>query len=211
MKFLFEQATKSDVKEAVKFIEGTTSAEIVVSVTSTSGTYRDADFLVGFIGCFFFVSLLAFAPDNFPAWTLPLGALLGFAVGVLASSQVWLLRSAVSPRARKLAAVLAAARAYFITQRLSRTKGRSAVLVYVSAFERAVCLVPDLGVPASLEKAFDSARTAMESALAQQDRAAFVTALKSLADPLKGAMPRADDDENELPDAPDEIQPGTKA
>lgn len=206
MKFLFTTETKADVKAAVKFIESTTSAEIVVSVAARSGTYRDADFLVGFVASFFFVTLLAFfAPESFPDWSLPLASLVGFALGVFASSQIWLLKSAISPRARKLDAVLAASRAYFVTNRLTRTKGRTAILVYVSAFERAVSIVPDLGVPETLSKVLAEAHDGMSRALASQDSAQFVLALKSIAPALRDAMPRADDDENELPDAPDEV------
>jgi putative membrane protein len=211
MKIFFEAAAKSEVKKAVQYIEGTSSAEIVVSVSHQSATYVDAEFLIGFVVSLLMLLVLTFSPAEFPFYAFPIAALLGFIVGVFGARQAPVLKSLVTPRARKRAAITTAAKVRFVDQGITRTKARSGILVFVSTFEQAVAIVPDLGVPKTLERAFLDAQAAMESALALQNLSAFVTALNSLAKPLEAAMPRSADDENELPDDVAEAADATKA
>jgi putative membrane protein len=48
--------------------------------------------------------------------------------------------------ARKIGAVRQAARGAFFDHRVSRTHGRTGILLYVSVFERRVEVVPDAGI-----------------------------------------------------------------
>jgi hypothetical protein len=64
-----------------------------------------------------------------------------------------------------------------------------------------VCFAFDLGVPhENLKDAFDAAQHDLEAALAQADVAQFTKRLTALATALEIEMPRAANDENELPD-----------
>jgi putative membrane protein len=201
MNAFFAQVAKEQVKQAVVAIESKTSAEIVVSVRGRSAAYRDADYLVGFIVAIAVLLTLTFAPVDFNANFFPFEVLAAFALGAVASAHVWLLKALILPRSRKRFEVARGADAYFHEAKLARTRGRTAILVYVSLFERMVCFAFDVGVPQeNLKGALDAAQHDLEAALAQADVTQFTKRLTLLATVLEIEMPRAADDENELPD-----------
>jgi uncharacterized membrane protein len=107
---------------------------LVVSVRGRSTTYRDADYLVGFIVAFAVLLALTFAPLEFNANLFPFEVLAASALGAVASAHMWLLKALSLPRARKRSEVIRAADAYFHQAKLARTRGRTAVLVCISLF-----------------------------------------------------------------------------
>jgi putative membrane protein len=94
-----------------------------------------------------------------------------------------------------------AARAAFFDLGISRTSGRTGILVYVSLFERRCVLLTDLGIePAALEPAWSAVKQELEQAVKRRGLPAFQRALQSLGPLLGGVHPRSEDDVNELPD-----------
>lgn len=99
-------------------------------------------------------------------------------------------------------AVECAARAAFVEQGVFRTQGRTGILVYISLFERRVALVGDVAIEeANLGEALANAKTNFQAALVAKDSLVATTdALRKLGEALSEALPRSNDDVNELAD-----------
>jgi putative membrane protein len=196
----FTDAARKRVTEAVVDVESRTAAEIVVVVRHRSGPWREVDLAVGAAVAFGVLLLLLFHPKPIAVEVMPLDVALSFAGGAVLCASLAPLKRALLPRKRVAEQVRAAARAAFVDQGVSRTRKRTGVLVYVSAFERCVEVVPDVGVDAKVVEA--QVRALSESVAAGPDFDAFVEALRALGPALAGSLPRGEDDVNELPDAP---------
>ena len=198
----YEDRAKSETRKAVVEIEAQTSAEIVVAMRRVAGDYRAADYLFGFAFAVITLVVMLFTEFEFRLLAFPGGAIVAFLFGAMASAHVGPLRRALTLPSRRHAEVRRAAREAFVDLGVSRTSGRTGVLVLVALFEREVEIVADVGIdPASLgdewTKAVASLRMAMEPK-PSFDR--FIERLRALAPPLHAALPRAIDDVNELPD-----------
>jgi putative membrane protein len=93
--------------------------------------------------------------------------------------------------------VTEAARAAFVELGVSKTRGRSGILVFISMLERTAEVVGDIGIAPECLRA---ELPALQAAVAKEDLRALVAALRAFSSPLCQAMPRAADDVNELPD-----------
>ena len=197
--FFTEQARKR-VTEAVVDVESHTAAELVVVVHRTSGAWREVDLAVGAAAAFGVLLLVLFHPKPIPVVAMPVDVALAFAAGAVLSASIAPLKRLLLPRRRVQAQVLTCARAAFVEQGVSRTRGRTGVLVYVSTFERRVEVVADIGVR---REVLDVPVQGLSRAVAQgADFEAFVEALRAFGPALGADLPRATDDINELPDAP---------
>jgi len=88
----------------------------------------------------------------------------------------------------------------FTERRVSGTRERTGLLLYLSAFERLGVLVPDLGVEALLPRAvLNDLEAGWAQAKGREDfEARVLQGLDTLVEPLAKALPRREDDENEL-------------
>ncbi len=196
----YTDAARTRVTEAVADVESRTAAEIVVVVRRTSGAWREVDLAVGALAGFAVLLLVLFHPKPIPVVAMPVDVALGFVAGAVLCANLSPLKRALLPRRRVTAQVLAQARAAFVEQGVSRTTGRTGLLVYVSTFERRVEIVPDVGVdPAAAQAELEALRSSLA---AGADLDAFLAKLRALGPPLGAALARSDDDVNELPDAP---------
>src|SRR5208282_5063169 len=100
-------------------------------------------------------------------------------------------KRALLPRKRVEEQVRMAARAAFVQQGVSRTRGRTGILVFVSMLERRVELVVDVGVDAKLLEAQGQALAA--SMKRGPDFEAFVAGVRALGPALSGALRRSAD------------------
>jgi putative membrane protein len=200
----FEDATKAKTAEVVKAIEARTAAEVVVSVHRTSGHYRHTDYLVGFVLSLVTLVAMLYVPQEFPLEYFPLDVALSFAVGTYASAALPGLRRRLTSRKLLEENVRRAARAAFMELGVGRTTARTGILVFVSAFERRLEVVADMGVDtAALGKEWEEALAKLSAAVADSSSPeTFFEALSLLAPPLERLLPRSADDVNELPDAP---------
>jgi putative membrane protein len=198
----FDERAKKEVAQAVREVEAQTCAELVVAVRHAAGRYRHVDYLAGALLSWAALMMLLFHPRAFAVATMPLDVALVFALGALASSKSPSLRRILSSRRQRNEDVRRAARATFVELGVSRTRSRAGILVYVAMLERAVELVPDVGVEvARLDPRWQDALAALNRALSVEPNLdAFVAALRLLGPPLGQLLPHADDDVNELPD-----------
>jgi putative membrane protein len=200
----FDDAAKARAAEEVKALEARTAAEVVVSVRRASGHYRHTDYLVGFVLSLVTLVAMLYLPPEFPLESFPVDVALSFATGAAVSAALPGLRRRLTSRKLLEENVRTAARAAFVELGVSRTTGRTGLLVFVSTLERRVEVVADIGVDtAALGREWEEALAKLSAAVATSESPEpFFEALRLLAPPLERVLPRSADDINELPDAP---------
>ena len=197
----YRDEAKQRTAAAVGRVESLTSAEVVVAVRRRSGDYRAAAYHTGLGAMGLVVAYLLVAPETYSVGAIALDACFGFFLAVVLVRNVDALARLLVPRGRRQTNVDRAARAAFYDLGISRTTGRNGILVFVSTFERAVAVVPDIGVDvAVLGAAYQAQLAELEKAVRRPSVSAFLSALEGLGPILGAVMPRAEDDVNELPD-----------
>jgi putative membrane protein len=125
--------------------------------------------------------------------------------GVLGGIATTVIRPAyrtLTPRRLRRQAVRLAAQATFYEKGIRHTRGRTGMLLYVSLVERMAEVVLDTAVREAVEdlgEDWTRRIDAIDDAL-RQGGVATAEALAELGPLLHAALPRAEDDENELPD-----------
>jgi putative membrane protein len=211
---LFSEDDRKAISAAVAEAEKKTSAEIVPVVATISDRYERAEDLVGLA-----MSLLAVAAtwtqfqrlrpssdwDESVELTIHLPYVLaimagGWVVGVLlAKALPWLKRLAVSRRAMT-ARVLIAAHHAFDALHAGSTIGGTGLVLYVSLFERRVCVWADRKIS---EKVPEGEWKGITELLVQalrdgKPRDGFVDAIRKAGELLEKPFPIQPDDTNEL-------------
>lgn len=188
------------VAEAIARVESQTSAEVVVAVRRQSGDYRAADWIAGVALAFVSLLLILFLPQPFAVHLIPLDVAVAFAVGALVATRSPRIERWLTPTSARRRRVHEGSRAAFVDLGVSRTRARNGILIYVSLLERAVEVVADVGVdPAALGADWTRGLEALDQSLSPRaDFARFQAAIEALGPVLGRAMPRADDDVDEL-------------
>lgn len=200
-KDFFSAEAKQSTAQSIRLVEQQTSAELVVAVRRRSGEYRPAAYHFGFFVCSLVVAYLLVVPTVYSVGAIAADALLGFGLGVALALNVspllrWLAREKALTRS-----VADAARVAFFDLGISRTRGRTGVLVFVSTFEQRAVVLCDIGVDeAALGPEWRERCAALTQAVKRGDLAGFERTLESLGPTLASALPRQHDDVNELPD-----------
>jgi len=185
---------------AVKAFEMQTSAELVITVKKQVRSYAEAHLFFGAVAAFLMLLFLLFFPIDFSTVLMPVDTIVAFAAGYGLSRMLPpLQRLAVAPTKRR-EGVDQAAKAAFVDLGVSKTTGRTGVLVYVAMFEGMVSIICDAGVTAEASLAAAKARTTLEAALARLDIRAFSATLEALGSAFAVTMARSEDDVNELSD-----------
>jgi len=201
MQAWFSPSTRAAVKAAVQDVESRTNAEIVVAVRKTSGTYFHADLLGGLVFAFASLAFFLYYPEPFAYTLFPLEQLVVLASGAFLTNAIHPLRRVLSGRRLLRASVDRSARATFMELRLGRTRGRNAVLVYVSIYERRAFVVCDVGLDeGQLGPTWIDLRDAMNHAVRDNDVPSFLLAVRAMGPILATEAPHTAADTNELPD-----------
>jgi putative membrane protein len=199
---LLSDADAREVEAAVTRVESGTAAELVVAVVPRSADHWHGRVIVSFawaIAAAFCV--LEFLPGHTPALAL-LGELAVFVLSFFVLGWPPLQRWLVSPRAAEQAAH---ARAFqlFAERGLYGTKGRTALLIFVSELERRVVLLGDATIHAQLGQAgwTEEVQRIIRRVREGRLKDGLLEVLSDLEPRLAAAAPRQLDDGNELPDA----------
>ena len=201
-KFL-DAAARTAFSRAIEAIEQASAAEVVVAVRRRSAVYLHANVAIGAA-----VAVAGLAAMLFSAHVFALTSILidPFVVGGVAGAVVELLpavKRLLSPRAMRQREVLRAARATFVERGVHRTRDRSGILVYISWLEREVAVIGDAGIERALPAEIHADAVRSLTAAISGGGAAVARQLERFAPALAAAMPRRDDDVNELLDAID--------
>ena len=214
---LFNASDRQQVEQAVAAAESHTSAEIVAAVAGASGRYDRPEDIIGlWTGLIFMCVTWALWTVEVPeqgSWgeksavlqliAMVLAVVLGFIVGAVVGSRVGWLRRLFTPHREMHAEVWSRARQVFFDRRVSRTAGRSGLLIYVSLYERMAAVVADDAVFDKLgPKALDELCSQLTAQLRHgTPTAAFCATIAAAGQRLAPVLPRAADDVNELGDA----------
>lgn len=193
------------VEAAVTRLEEATAAELVVVAAPRSGTYRDLAVLSGVVAAWLALCFVLFSPWHFSGLWLPLELpLVAFLVGWLVGKSPRTLRL-LAGRARCEAQVRQAAAEAFHTEAVHATRRRTGLLVYLSALEDRVVVVPDLGVEAEVpDAAWHDLRWGEGADPASPgDLDHFLAGLEAVGGILARALPAdAADNPDQIPNAP---------
>jgi putative membrane protein len=195
----FAPAAQARVREAVAAVEQRTSAEIVVALRRSSGRYRDAEYATGGLCAFALLLVFLYHPDPFDFTFLPLELLACFVAAAFACAHAPPLQRLLTSRRARDENVHAAARALFVDRGVVRTTRRTGILVYLSALERQVEIVADVGIDEeALGPHWREAKARMSAALVAGSLDAFLDALRALGPALAETLPHHDGDVLEL-------------
>lgn len=205
IKQFMSEDLKKKCADIVQDIESKTSAEIVIAVRSASDSYEDASWFGGCVlaalTAFVAFILDAFAILELSATTPVLAMLIAFILGKVLVRMVPALTRACIPQRQMMESLAVRAKARFIDLGMSRTSGRNGILFYVSLLERRVYVLPDIGVDEELlGEPWAKLKDDLDKSIAGLDLDAFEATMKKAGPILGAAMPRSEDDVNELPD-----------
>lgn len=201
-KFL-DAAARAAFTRAIEAIEQVSAAEVVVAVRRRSAPYLHANVAIGVAVAVAGLAAMLFSAEVFALTSILIDP---FVVGGAAGAAVELLpavKRLLSPRAMRQREVLRSARAAFVERGVHRTRDRSGILVYISWLEREVAVVVDAGIERALPAEIHADAVRSLTAAISGGGAAVARQLERFAPALAAAMPRRDDDVNELPDAID--------
>jgi len=203
-KDFFLPESRKRVGQTVEAIERGTSAEIVVTVRNRAGHYRQTDLYAGAALALVMLVYLLFDSQEFDVVWMPFDVIFAFVIGAVGVANAGgLRRFLTSPRLLRESAT-AAAHSAFYDLGISRTKGRTGVLVFVAIFERRVEVVGDIAIdPKALGSEWGAAAETLQAAIGgNPDFDGFLAALATMSAPLARVLPVQPDDVNELPNEP---------
>jgi putative membrane protein len=208
------------IAEAVAAAEGRSAGEIVTIVTPQSDPYRDVALAWSISIAFLALAALELAPSFYLGlierllglwaheWTPQqvLGIALTVAVpkflGMLLIMAWRPLRLALTPAPIKSARVHARALTCFRIGAEGRTTGRTGVLIYLSLAEHRAEIIADEAIASKVSPEVwgDAMHALLGPLRAGKAGDGMVAAISKVGAVLAEHLPRADDDENELPD-----------
>lgn len=136
----------SAVTDAVAALERRTDAEVVVVATGRSGSYADVPLIGALVAGFGALAFLAWAPISFAGALFPVYTAVAAGAGAFLTPRVPALVRLLAGQRRMRAQVREAAEAAFVQESVHGTRRRTGVLVYISALEQRVELLPDHGL-----------------------------------------------------------------
>jgi putative membrane protein len=181
-------------------IESKSSVELVVAVVPRSGAWPEAAPMAAIVasGLVFAGAMLVDHPLSDEE--LMLGPLAGLVVGWSLGTRWPALGRLFTSERRRAHQVELFARAAFQKAGLHHTRASTAVFAYLSLLERRAVLVPDRGARVALApEAWRAHEERLCAALHPASTGAVLAALQALGDDLAPALPRPDDDTDELP------------
>lgn len=186
------------ITEAVALIERRTDAEVVVVAVSRSGRYTDVSLRAALAGGLAALAVLSWSPVEFSGVLFPIYAAVAAGASGYAVSRIGGLTRRIAGTRRMRAQVREAAEAAFTQESVHGTRRRTGVLVYVSALEGRVEVLPDHGllgrIPGARFAELDVRCGSVDELLA---------GLVKLGDLLAEHVPYLNDDNpNEVGDAP---------
>jgi putative membrane protein len=199
---LLSAADAREVEAAIARVEQGTAAQVVVAVIPRSTEHWRGRVLVSLAwGLAAAFAVLEFLPGKRPAFALSAELAVGFAA-FLALGWAPAQRFLVSPKAAQQAAH---ARAFqlFAERGLYGTRGRTALLIFVSELERRVVLLGDATIHAQLGQAGWQQESKRLIARIREGRLreGLLEVLTDLEPRLAAAAPPEAGSPNELPDA----------
>ncbi len=179
-------------------LEEATDAEVVVVAAERSGSYADVAQMVGGLGALGTLGVLVLLP-----WTVH-GAMVVLDLALVWGVGAWLasghrLTASLAGAERRRSQVRRAAAAEFHLEAVHATPQRCGLLVYVSAWEGIVELIPDVGLEARIPRGKWAQATRQ---LTTESLEGFLTGLDAVGSVLAEHVPHSGARQITLDDAP---------
>ena len=197
-----DDETKKRLVAAIQAVESRSGAELVLVVRPQSDAYLHASTWAGVVAGVVALVFLLYSPFDFALhWFVVDPLVTGIAVA-LAVHFLPPARRALVPVGWRRRSVGRAAQATFFDHGVRMTKARIGILIYLSILEREGEILADKGVLDAVdERVFNRAtRALLDAFTAGADWPVIAERIEALGDVLGPAIPRGEDDENELPD-----------
>lgn len=196
------EASKRALTEAVKAVEAQSCVEVCIAVRPRSAGYWHAPLIVAVLTLVIAQAFMLFSHYEFSVTAIFIDPIVAALIVGIASAVILPLRRALTPRAVRDREVARMAHALFYEQGIRMTRDRIGILVFFSLLERRMEIVADVGVLAALtesewQKAKEHVQNVFEGGGSAQEVA---DALKTWGAICEPALPRSEDDINELPD-----------
>ncbi|HVS20327.1 MAG TPA: hypothetical protein VHD88_00690 [Pyrinomonadaceae bacterium] len=198
----FDQAGDA-IAQAVRDIEKTTDAEIVIVVRGRSGSYRHADYLCGALLAFIGLLFVLLSPFDFHTYWVPVDVALLFVIGAFVSSRSDVIRRLLTTDASRVKAARAGATAMFYEAGIANTHAENGMLIYLSLLERQMEVIADRAILKAVpalkwnHSLFELKQIAQKP---EPDR--LIKALRDLGALLAEHLPATGENPNELADGP---------
>lgn len=198
---MFTQDFLTQISTRIEEVERKSSVELVVVLSPSSGSYRELEGQCGFALVVILLIVAIYSPWTFLPEYLLGGVVVAYLSGYVLSVKAGWLRRLLTSVQRRRRQVESQANDAFVRKQVSHTRERTGLLLYVSEFERLVKFVPDTGiqgkVPTAIFNELES-RWSQVSSLSELEKA-ILEGLGPLGDILGESLPRAADDQDELP------------
>ena len=199
----FDQAAGETLAQAVRDIEKSSDAEIVIVVRGRSGTYRQADYLCGGILALAGLVFVLLSPFDFHTYWVPIDVVALFIAGAYGSSRTNFLRRALTTRKFRAQAARTGAAAMFYEAGIANTSAENGLLIYLSLLERRLEVIADRGILKAVpalkwnNSVFELKRVGRDPKPEK-----LVEAIRKVGLLLVEHLPATGENPNELPDGP---------
>lgn len=199
----FDQTASEALAQAIRDIEKTTDAEIVIVVRGRSGSYRHADYLGGSILAFIGLLFVLFSPFDFHTYWVPFDVAALFAVGAFVSSRSDTVRRLLTTGNFRAKAARAGAAAMFYEAGIANTHAENGLLVYLSLLERRLEVIADRGILRAVPALpWNHAVFELKKVGRKPEPESFTQFVRELGKLLAENMPATGENPNELADGP---------
>ncbi len=199
----FDQAASEALAQAVRDIEKTTDAEIVIVVRGRSGSYRHADYLSGSILAFIGLLFVLFSPFDFHTYWVPFDVAALFVIGAFVSSRSDMIRRLLTREGSRSKAARAGAAAIFYEAGIANTHAENGLLVYLSLLERRLEIIADRGILRAVPALpWNHAVFELKKVGRKPEPDSFTQSVRELGKLLAQNMPATGENPNELADGP---------
>jgi putative membrane protein len=199
----FDKAAGEALAQAVRDIESTTDAEIVIAVRGRSGSYRHADYLFGAIIALAGLIFVLFSPFEFHTYWVPIDVVILFIAGAFVCSRTNAIRRALTSKDFRAKAARTGAAAMFYEAGIANTSAENGLLIYLSLLEQRVEVIADRGILKAVPALkWNNAVFELKRIGRKAEPENLIKAVRDLGCLLAEHMPATGENPNELPDGP---------
>lgn len=191
---------REKISEAIRLAEGHTSGEIVPVILSQSDFYPAAHFRLAIILSVSFSLITYYAYDFLDPfiliWMQIPGLILGYLLGFIPS-----VKALFTTKNEMEEEVHQKAIEVFYHNKVSKTKDRTGIMIFVSLLEHRVEVIGDIGINAVVPANFweDLVKDLTQSIGKGHITEGIIAAIETCGNSLKGSFPIQKDNTNEVP------------
>lgn len=194
--------TTAALTDAVRQLEKSSCAEVVVEVRARSGSYAHAD--ARFAAALAFVALLVviFSPWPFSHLAVVVDVIVAYAIGIFVAKRSNVLRRTFTTRKERDTRVRLVAASLFYERGVANTREEAGLLLYLSLLEKRMEIIADRGV---LKAVPSLDWNAMISTIQKREAATpatLIDTMHTLEPMLACHLPSRGENPDELADAP---------